>query len=378
MKRTVLPLFLLFACAPPETAFSENPYLVPYFVHWVGNSLTYNHDIPGKFLQIAKSQKLVPSETKIQKTLKGGHRLRVLFDEFAVKQLLNPSRFIVLQEQSRGPRSNNTVEIIGMYRNIADLSGAQIILYATWDVINDVRDLRACKLDTDKDTFSDFAKRHKLLLAPVSSVWVAACRNNIQSDLVPVRPGPGSWTDYHANLAGAYAAAQTFLRVMFPQKTVYSAPPTFGLPPGDVQKIQNAAISVLPKTALTQRPVKKPVQSAKVIQIQKGETVSQTIAPCRAQLFTIQTKPTKLLIEADRRIQHRGSSRGQALKALLFFRDDGTIVENEMYPSDQRFRIPLDGKTYFVFVPNQRENEDCGTTREYTIKISLDLARDSP
>ena len=277
-------MLLLMACTPPESSpKTDIPKTEsPYWVHFVGNSLTYNYDIPAKFLQIAKSQKLLPDSAKIQKTLRSGSTLSDLFNEFAVKQLLNPSRFIVLQEQSLGLSDNFTSGIIGMYRNIANLSGAKIILYATWDKINDVRDLQACKLDTDKDKFRNFATRHKLLLAPVSSVWVAACRNNLQSDLVPLK-GDG-WTDYHANLAGAYAAAQTFL--IFPQKTVFSAPPTFGLPGKDVQKIQNAAISVLPKAdPLEIITPQKPMQN--IIRLQKGETKTQTIAPCRAQFFAI-------------------------------------------------------------------------------------------
>ena len=223
-----IPLLLLVACTTPKTDLpkKENPYLV----YFVGNNLTANHNIPAKFLQTAKNQKLVPDSARIQKTLKGGARLSSLFNEFAVKQLLNSARFIVLQEQSLGLYKNSTFGIIDMYRNIANLSGAQAILYATWETISFVRDLRACTLDTYKDEFRDFATKHELLPAPVSSVWVAACRKNIQSDLIPLLGR--SWVDYHTNLAGAYAAAQTFL--IFPQKTVFSAPPTFGLPNSDV------------------------------------------------------------------------------------------------------------------------------------------------
>ena len=153
----------------PEEKSEKNPILV----HFVGNSLTYNNNIPGKFLDILKQQKIVNSNSTVTRTLRGATSLKYLFKEFAVKQILNPSQYVSLQQQSAGPTIHATFDIIGMYQNLVELTGAKIIYYSLWPHYIPERSTGKvpCGYDRTVKEHSDFAQEHGLYNAPVGECF---------------------------------------------------------------------------------------------------------------------------------------------------------------------------------------------------------------
>ncbi len=344
----------------PQKELQKNPILI----HFVGNSLTYNHNIPGKFLDIIKKQKIVSSDSKVNRTLRGATNLKSLFKEFAVKQILQPSQYISLQEQSSGVRIQETFDTIGMYQNLAKLTGAQIIYYAIWSSSSPGKPQCDYKLVSGED--EQFIQNHKLLYAPVGAAFEQACKNDISERLTPR-------SDHHAMRAGAYTAALTFVRVIFPKAFPLVAPPTFGISTADAAKIQQAVLKALPDSPeITAIPAKDPWATATRLEPENNTT--HTITACRANLFTIAgiNNPRKLRIQAEagNYLNETGAGYVQN-KFFTAFRKSGAMIKNDYPYNDYRHFLFSHDSTdaHFIFTPNQTQ-ENC-REQDFTITISL-------
>ena len=181
--------------------------------------------------------------------------------------------------------------------------------------------------------------------------------------------------DHHALRAGAYTAALTFIRVIFPKAFPLASPPTFGISSADAAKIQKAVLEVLPNSpGITAAKKKDPLTAAKIIRPEPNKNITHKIVACRANLFTISgiSHSRKLRIQAeDGNYLNQIGAGYMDNKSFTVFRDDGTMIKNEYpYNSYKHFLFKHNSKNaHFVFTPN-RTTKNC-TERDFNITISL-------
>ena len=126
---------------PSETIKKEEPEVKEISILFIGNSYTYYNDMPNMIFK--KMAEAAGYETKIKYITKGGHKLSQFADltyEYGekVEAALTGSTkydFVILQEQSVRPATEDAPDFYGAVRNLSARirkTGATPVLYATW------------------------------------------------------------------------------------------------------------------------------------------------------------------------------------------------------------------------------------------------------
>ena len=126
----------------PETTNKEEPDMEPtYYILFIGNSYTYYNDMPTAiFEQMARS---MGYKTEVTAITKGAYKLSSFADpadEYGAKveAALSSGKkfdFVILQEQSARPATDNVDKFYSAVRSLAErirAIGATPILYSTW------------------------------------------------------------------------------------------------------------------------------------------------------------------------------------------------------------------------------------------------------
>ena len=178
-----------------DEAQQQQENLLP-LAFFVGNSLTYNHDIPQRFNNLLGLNELKDSNySGVQSDTAAARTLDSAFYSVAPKLLLKNIRpkFIILQEQSNGWSFNYTEALIQNYKSVASELGSTIILYQTWNKHWPGRDgwPQDCKWSGKSFPHSSVPKeyleggaKYSLAVAPVAETWEDACNKPLSVYLV--------------------------------------------------------------------------------------------------------------------------------------------------------------------------------------------------
>ena len=174
---------------------------LPY-VYFVGNSITYNGDIPGKFHSLMTQAGAYPEgrNSYLQNTVGAASLSGYLNlasygqDHAAIDIFIRKPDYIVLQEQSAGPVVHGSSGLIEYYLSMAEAVGAKVVLYQYWNGQN--------------QEYRDIAVDKNLTMVPIGDIWDAVRR----LDGAPVLAAD----HVHANNLGAAVNAAAFFYVFAP------------------------------------------------------------------------------------------------------------------------------------------------------------------
>lgn len=216
-------------------------------VLWVGNSLTFFNDLPAIVQDIAATQGLKLSMTRV---LKGGEQLSGHWNNPRLKKLLKEQRwdYIVLQEQSQLPGLSTEVvarEVYPFAHKIDSMAhvyspDAHTIYYMTFAHkygnidetdynLDDTYDLMQMRLAT---SYLEMAQQNGSWCAPVGWAWQEVRRQHPEYQLhLP--------DCLHPALAGSYLAANVIFTTIHQRR--YQTDETCGLPAEQAEVLQQVA-----------------------------------------------------------------------------------------------------------------------------------------
>jgi hypothetical protein len=194
-------------------------------VMFVGNSLTYTHDMPMMFAYLSRRNGV---NVHVSKYLAGGQRLSYfLVNNAGVATALRETHwnYIILQDYSDLPLVNQNAfrQDIAKWDPLIKANGAKMVLFENWPYKNAPADT-IVQLDT---IYADVAKVHHAILAPLGDAvdYVRKTSSiNLYADLK------------HPTALSTYMGASVFIHILFNINPVGNAPggvrtlpPSFGL-----------------------------------------------------------------------------------------------------------------------------------------------------
>ena len=351
--------------ASSNTPEATKPKLHP-LVLFIGNSLTYNHDIPGKFNNLLDSNRLeVEGYSKAQMDAAGSRHLSNLMSP-AAKALFHGKRpkFLVLQEQSAGWRdfNNITTEAVRRFQSIASEIGATTILYQTWNKSTNTCDWSHKNgWDSIPEKLLRKARETGIAVAPVAQTWAIACRKSLSVPLTPT-------DDYHAAAAGAYAAAYTFVYTLLPNQPKIQPISDAQIPTADMQKLNDAAYEAvqaqpqtqfIPSVPRVQDEIGGTAETAKKIVNLSNHQIQFYLEACDVDSFFIEPTDTVQKIE----ISGGTEDKPFAIPA------DGSYLKNYNYDfrrKIQTFDTSITQRIYLIGISRY-----CGTSRTEFFQVKI-------
>ena len=195
----------------PTAPVPEKPSVPPRpLVFFIGNSITYVHDIPGRFRRIVEKRGYPTGyEGTIQNT-PGGQRLesRLNHDQhFAGLALADKPKFILLQEQSVGPRGNYSNSYVPYYLAVAAQIDSEVLYYQTWHATAGSNSVT--EYEGSVNALNNESPPIGIALAPAGLVW-----NKIYATDSTLKFDPD---DVHQDERGASINAAVFYYTLFPK-----------------------------------------------------------------------------------------------------------------------------------------------------------------
>ena len=212
----------------PQTTQSPTPTAHgPSRVLFIGNSYTFYNDLPGLFVELARSG---GHQVQVGMSAEGGATLSDHASSMVTRRKLEGEQwdYVVLQEQSQipailEPREGEMLPAAGILVDRITETGATPILFMTWGNRDGLR--RAGYPDYQsqqtglEEGYLAVAEQLNLALAPVGIAWGVALEADPELDLWA---GDGA----HPSLAGSYLVACVFYALLFnesPEGLAYSA-----------------------------------------------------------------------------------------------------------------------------------------------------------
>lgn len=207
---------ILSACTVPGTqdpgtrdlAVDPPPPPNRVLVQFIGNSITYVNDIPGRFRSIMETRgypagyegtvQITPGGSTIQERL-------LQSNHFAGQALVNKPAYIFLQEQSTGPGplpAYDSQRWVPFYQAVAAEIGAEVLYYQTWHVGFGI------DYQNSVDTLDSYTPSIGVALAPAGPVWQNIYASDGTLDFDP--------DGVHQNAQGAAINAAVFYYTLFP------------------------------------------------------------------------------------------------------------------------------------------------------------------
>jgi hypothetical protein len=224
----IVGLFSGLACAPAGTGGKRGLRVL-----FVGNSLTYQNDLPGMIAALAKSR---GHDMQYEVYAPGGYRLSQHASDPKLLEKIDRGSWdvVVLQEQSQMPavpRDRLEREVYPFARRLsqrvrAASPRARVAFYQTMAKRNgdaqffpDIPEMKTYEGMQERinAAYAEMAKDNRGLLVPVGLVWKEARAK---------RSGLGLYADdTHPSLVGTYLAACVFYAVLFESSPVGAAHP---------------------------------------------------------------------------------------------------------------------------------------------------------
>lgn len=205
LRGAALSLALLISCgggdagAPPP--FSGEQLRVLF----VGNSLTYDNDLPTMTAQLAASADAPPMV--VGRVIRSGFSLGDHWAEGAVQGMLSQGGwdFVVLQQgPSALPESQaDLLASTRKFANVAKNYGTRVALLMVWPDVN-----RPAAFDSVRMSYANAAAAVDGIFVPAGEAWRAAWRRDPTLELY------GS-DGFHPSLMGSYLAALTLYEQLY-------------------------------------------------------------------------------------------------------------------------------------------------------------------
>ena len=205
MRRLLFLLLGLIPAARPADAQDSAPRVRVLFI---GNSLTFFHDVPGT-LQLLALQRKKPVAIDVGVIAPGGMTLRGHYLDTAnvARNAIKAGRwdYVVLQEQTLAPITmpDTTLKYATLFIDDIKAANAKALVYGTWN-----RKSRPTSQDSLNRTFEAIVTRTGSQLVRVGDVW----RNVQRADTTINLYSPDG---IHQNALGSYAAAVSFYHAIF-------------------------------------------------------------------------------------------------------------------------------------------------------------------
>ena len=161
----------------PDTPSTPKRASQPW-VYFIGNSITYVADIPGRFHKLVTQNGGYPDGYSgyaqhtpggaplVGRVSSNGGDSRTIMDILSKKP-----RYIVLQEQSLGISSNRTCNTIPKYSAIARASNSELIIYQTWHLGSYGIQYPPRTQKNNRTEFLKLAQDFQLAMAPNGQIW---------------------------------------------------------------------------------------------------------------------------------------------------------------------------------------------------------------
>lgn len=229
LRGVALSLALLASCgggeAEPPPPFSGAELRVLF----VGNSLTYDNDLPGMTAQIAASTDAPP--LVVGRVIRSGYSLGDHWDEGAAPGMIRQGTWdVIVLQQGPSALPESQAALLASTRQFATLAesvGARVALLMVWPESN-----RPAARDSVRMSYTNAAAAVDGILVPAGEAWRAAWRRDPALELY-------SSDGFHPALMGSYLAALS----LFEQ--LYGRPPIgvagAGVDPAKVVLLQESA-----------------------------------------------------------------------------------------------------------------------------------------
>lgn len=250
-------LAVIFALFATFNASAKNPEPADSVkILFIGNSFTYFNDMPDMVRDIAKTQKLAYSCTRI---VKGGERLSGHLKNPKLQKALAKGGwdYVIIQEQSSDPAGPTADVIKKVYPAahtldslvIAGSPDAKVIFYMTWghkygsifNVRNNdhsypITDSYESMYERLKTSYLEMAYDNNAWCAPVGMAWNTARKHLPDLQLY-------KQDTFHPSVAGSYLAANVIFTTILQRnyQTDYDA----GLPASTAEALQQIAQSTV-------------------------------------------------------------------------------------------------------------------------------------
>ena len=229
LRGGALSLTLLISCGGGD---SEPPPPFPgsvLRVLFVGNSLTYDNDLPGMTAQVAASADAPPMV--VGQVIRSGFSLGDHWNEGAAQGMISQGNWdvVVLQQgPSALPASQaDLLESTRKFANLAKNYGARVALLMVWPEAN-----RPAARDSVRMSYSNAAAAVDGILVPAGEAWRAAWRRDPTLELY-------SSDGFHPALTGSYLAALTLFEQLYGRSPIGVA--AAGMDPAGVVLLQESA-----------------------------------------------------------------------------------------------------------------------------------------
>ncbi len=222
------------------SAFAHDPVVAKkkLRVLFIGNSLTYYHDLPGVVRRLSQSSRGEIEIEAFAYTKPGATLEQHAADPVALASIQGKKRwdFVVLQEQGTRPvtEPDKMKSAARELHQVIDKTGAKTLLFMTWPPRNDQRAMDRIAAACER-TAEDLG----CAVAPVGRAWLKALEKN--ADLVLYEPDGG-----HPSPLGTYLTACVFFGALSGEKLEkLGVAQVEGLSEADAEILQTVAMETL-------------------------------------------------------------------------------------------------------------------------------------
>jgi hypothetical protein len=330
------------------------------YIYFIGNSVTYVFDIPGRLDKLMKAYSTYPAGYNgVASLTLGSHELENYLsyrnrNNFIILPMLKKPPYIVLQEQSSGIHWNRTDKVISYYMGVAAEINAEIVLYQTWHSEDHI------------DEYEELASKNNLSLSPIAKIWKEI--NRLRPDVI-LAPD-----HIHQNELGASIIACAFFYTLNPEvhciKGILSQT-GLSISEGDDDFYNQIIYSTVRSDLLSNL---KRMKDIRVDDDITGSLVSATQIEKGNQIIDIDLKPydvdTYILPTIDQGqkiklsivdLKGWGNFRGLSSPAFtsIIFNEHGDTPNIEYSNESKTISFqPLSGINYLVFSGNDFYNKD--------------------
>ena len=205
LRGVALSLALLASCgggeAEPPPPFSGAELRVLF----VGNSLTYDNDLPGMTARLAASVDVPPMS--VGRVLRGNYSLGDHWQEGAAPDMIRQGGWdVVVLQQGPSALPESQADLLASTRRFAALAtehGARVALLMVWPGAD-----RSMAFDSVRMSYSNAAEAVGGIFVPAGEAWRAAWRRDPTLALY-------SSDGFHPSVTGSYLAALTLFEQFY-------------------------------------------------------------------------------------------------------------------------------------------------------------------
>ena len=229
LRGVALSLALLASCGggevEPPPPFSGAQLRVLF----IGNSLTYDNDLPGMTAQLAASTDAAPMV--VGRVIRGGFSLGDHWAEGVAQEMIRQGTWdIVVLQQGPSALPESQADLLASTRKFAELAGqhgARVALLMVWPGAD-----RPTAFDSVRMSYSNAAAAVGGILVPAGEAWRAAWRRDPTLALY-------SSDGFHPSATGSYLAALTLFEQLYGRSPIGVS--GAGIDPSRVALLQESA-----------------------------------------------------------------------------------------------------------------------------------------